>query len=306
MSGIKYNSGVSNYKSTPYAISDTYANLVNYLPNIVGALYFANDGTSETILQADGTTWIPISSAPGAGSNLQQVTNIGASSDNSLQLTGPSGIYVDNILPLYSLGLGNHAGDGAGFFAEMAIDFSGAEFGIGQYSGFGNGLLFNLNDNLSKITTNIGGSENGLRLDFATETYIIGQYLGADNRLYMDGGTGAASFKFDNLITCIASNLFFYIDGSNEKIYTETSGTLIGLNLDFAANVYTLGDYNLSAGETFIQINDSGSQIFFNALDGLYKFTGVLTFASNALAIAGGLTVGNIYKSASGTLSIVI
>jgi len=297
MSGIKYNSGVSNYKNTPYAISDLYTNLGNYLPNIKGALYFANDGTTETILQANGTSWIPISSAPGYGSNLQQVTDIGAASDNTLLLTGVDGIYVNTISNIYSLGSGNRVGDGAGFYSE------GGYFGIGQYSGFGNGLEFVVADNINKIYTSIPvGGPQGIVLDFDNNEFTFGDFINGDAVITCFPLAGDLLVTGSNKATIAGANHSLEIDFI-AGIKTTVEGFQYGFNCttDYIA---TLGDYAGEFAETKIIVSNVTNIITFNA--GFYQFNDVPTYATNALAVAGGLTAGQIYKNASGSLSIVL
>tara|TARA_R110000868_G_C10968384_1_gene769378 strand:+ start:6476 stop:8317 length:1842 start_codon:yes stop_codon:yes gene_type:complete len=108
---MRFFNGVSNYKETPYIVSDTYANKVNYSAAIKGAVYIARDGASvsePSIYQANGTIWVPIGSyGIGTDVTLQDVTDNGATSNDILKLTGADGIYVDVPNKQFSLGAGN-------------------------------------------------------------------------------------------------------------------------------------------------------------------------------------------------------
>lgn len=108
---MRFFSGVSNYKETPYIVSDTFANKVNYSATIKGAVYIARDGASvsePSIYQANGTIWVPIGSyGIGTDVTLQDVTDNGATSNDILKLTGADGIYVDVPNKQFSLGAGN-------------------------------------------------------------------------------------------------------------------------------------------------------------------------------------------------------
>jgi hypothetical protein len=108
---MRFFSGVSNYKETPYIVSDTFANKVNYSAAIKGAVYIARDGASvsePSIYQANGTTWVPIGGyGIGTDATLQDVTDNGATSNDILKLTGADGIYVDVPNKQFSLGAGN-------------------------------------------------------------------------------------------------------------------------------------------------------------------------------------------------------
>lgn len=94
-------SGVSNYRETPYIISDDYANIGNYAATIKGSVYIARDGASlsvASIYQANGTSWVAIgSSVTAAASSLQAVTTVGNTTNlgivisaNGLNSTGNS------------------------------------------------------------------------------------------------------------------------------------------------------------------------------------------------------------------------
>lgn len=108
---MRFFSGVSNYKETPYIVSDTFANKVNYSATIKGAVYIARDGASvsePSIYQANGSTWVPIGGyGIGTDATLQDVTDNGATSNDILKLTGADGIYVDVPNKQFSLGAGN-------------------------------------------------------------------------------------------------------------------------------------------------------------------------------------------------------
>lgn len=108
---MRFFNGVSNYKETPYIVSDTFANKVNYSATIKGAVYIARDGASvsePSIYQANGTIWVPIGSyGIGTDVTLQDVTDNGATSNDILKLTGADGIYVDVPNKQFSLGAGN-------------------------------------------------------------------------------------------------------------------------------------------------------------------------------------------------------
>ena len=108
---MRFFSGVSNYRETPYIISDTFANKGLYNPTTKGAIYIARDGASisePSIFQANGTTWVPIGGyGIGTDATLQNVTDNGATSTDILKLTGADGIYVDVPNKQFSLGAGN-------------------------------------------------------------------------------------------------------------------------------------------------------------------------------------------------------
>ena len=52
-------------------------------------------------------------------------------------------------------------------------------------------------------------------------------------------------------------------------------------------------------------INIANQKLLINPTTGIVYINNAPTYATNALALAGGLVIGNIYKSATGVLSIV-
>ena len=88
---MNFYSGVSNYRETPYIISDTFANKVNYSAAIVGAIYICRDGSSlsePSIYQANGTVWVAIGSyGIGTDATLEDVTTNGNTTDNGITIT---------------------------------------------------------------------------------------------------------------------------------------------------------------------------------------------------------------------------
>ena len=341
MSGIKYNSGVTNYKETPYAISDSYDNLGEYLPNIKGALYFAIDGTTQTILQADGNNWIPLAGNGSAGfGTLQQVTNLGASTDNTLTLLG-YGIYSDPNNSIFSLGTNRPNDDGTGLLINLNIS---NYIQLGDYSDLGGGVVLNIGSSYLYIGSN-GNVPNGIELDFFYQYYSFGDLNtglatitadGVNGLLYLNGDTsvGISANGIQNVLI-ISNNIVTEINGlsvgfkvdsfsqnttigdynfdinntrldvnvSTGEISTAGSSGLFGFFIDTFNFVSQFGDINNSNNGTIISIEDNSAWIIFTGQN--YIFNNIQTFATNALAIAGGVPNGGIYKNAVGVLSIV-
>ena len=88
---MRFFSGVSNYRETPYIISDTFANKASYAATTKGALYIARDGASlsePSIYQANGSLWVPIGSyGIGTDATLEDVTTNGNTTDKGIQIT---------------------------------------------------------------------------------------------------------------------------------------------------------------------------------------------------------------------------
>jgi hypothetical protein len=88
---MKYSSSVNNYRETPYIVSDTFANKVNYAATIKGAIYVARDGASlnePSIFQANGTIWVPVGGyGIGTDATLQDVTTNGKTTNQGITIT---------------------------------------------------------------------------------------------------------------------------------------------------------------------------------------------------------------------------
>lgn len=303
MSGITFKSGISNYKGTPYAISDTYANLVNYLPDIVGALYFAIDGTTETILQADGSAWVPLAGTGGTP-DLQMVTDIGASSTNTLTLSGTNGIFTDPINGFYSLGFGNSNLGGGGFEVDDSVGTN--RFVMGQYSGLGNQCLFQINDQTGSVSTEYNGAAEGINMDIINKFFYFGSTIALNAYLNFDGNVGNAIYNADQQNIFQSSLHAFDINAVTGIIKTTYGAVDAGIFLDAINSDYRFGDTGVSVNGTQVQIFDGSQQIQLYSGIGKYKFSFVATYATNAAAVAGGLVTGEIYKNAAGVLSIVL
>jgi len=271
MSGIKYNSGVSNYLGTPFAISDTFANLGNYLPNIAGSLYFAIDGTTETILQANGSSWVPLAGTGGGGfGTLQQVTNLGASSTNTLTLTG-NGIYSNPAAGLYSLGNQSIGNDGTGF----AFDNNISELLLGEYSDLGGGVVLHIDLANGRLYTEInGGVVQGIDIDFVNQQSVFGtldSYLNVEQTQMLtkiDGSFKGLSLNSNTNTYKIGdynntnNSGYLLVDDDNQFIISHFDQGFIGLRLDAATGEYGLGDFSGLFNNESIIVKPGTSEIF--------------------------------------------
>lgn len=244
----------------------------------------------------------------GGVGTLQQVTDLGASSTNSLNLTGSNGIYVDNINSLYSLGSGRINLGGSGF----AMDFSSGttNFEMGQYSNTGNGTAIKIIDDSAIIVfrTNINGAgfvnNNGVYCDFLANNHYFGDLY--NNFIQCDGFGGATYMTSQNIMQLQCGTLQQTFDAASQVLGTLNSAVPMGIKLDFNIRKYSLGDYAFANQQTYLYVDDINSEISFRSTLGKYHFFNVLTYATNAAALLGGLTSGQIYKNAAGVLSIVL
>jgi hypothetical protein len=106
--------------------------------------------------------------------------------------------------------------------------------------------------------------------------------------------------------------------GSVSKLQVSTSGAAtetyiqvnkngnFGLLVGYSEVVGSVGSYirNVSADPMYFLVNNTTTALTLKST-GIVNITNTPVYATNALAIAGGLAVGDIYKSSTGVLSIV-
>ena len=96
-----------------------------------------------------------------------------------------------------------------------------------------------------------------------------------------------------NLGTVTADGKFW------DWVYGGTGGT--GDHLAFRAVTDNYG-----AAEAVFQVNRTGSDVTSFALYPLLKLPNASSYADNAAAVSGGLVAGDVYKTATGELRIVV
>jgi hypothetical protein len=105
------------------------------------------------------------------------------------------------------------------------------------------------------------GSEIGLKLDFSSGQYIFGDNIDTDYKSHLTINAGQASGNSQLLLISYDSTnnppeITLDINGTNQYIKTS-NGSDIGLKLDFANDVFSLGDFTNANNGTKIIINDS-------------------------------------------------
>ena len=293
---MKFSNGVSNYRETPYIISDNYANIGNYVATIKGSVYIARDGGTlsvASIYQADGTSWVAIGTTVtgGGSSSLQTVTGIGNTTNNGIVITA-NGLSTNSLI---NTGL-----------TAKSIPFVGTGGLISQDNT--NFVWDNTNKWLG-IQTNIPTAELDLHSTTTTPMIALNNTAGyASNILFQNnnvskfriGNNAANNFVlFNNSLSSTA----FFIAGANNNFLlgSTTDDTLNKLQLTGSAKfngIATSGtSYNFTQTQTTTNATDTG--------DGCLILVGVLsgTGTTNQDTLRT-LTVNNQNSRTGGTVLV--
>jgi hypothetical protein len=187
---------------------------------------------------------------------------------SSLSPFNDGGVYIGNFETFGTIQSKEYAGQTP---TELRLNYDGGSIQLGS-----NNFGMTFDDGTPKIQTTFGNNLIGLKLDFDTKVYKLGDFDAA-----YDG-------------------TFLTIDDVNTNIETNFSGSPNGLRLNAATWEFNLGDWNGQNNSTFITVLDPTETIEFVSASGFYNFANVPNYANNAAAISGGLNVGDIYRSTTG------
>lgn len=184
------------------------------------------------------------------------------------------GIDFDYLNGFYYYG---NSGDGFG----MVLTQSTGDLSLGDFGYAYSGTHLQINNSTQTIFTNTSSTTSGLYLDFVNNYFYINNgaqgffYNGTANK-YFVGQNGDLTDGFGLRISFYATDISFIlgdygslnngtylnIDDNNRILKTISSGSEIGLKLDFANNHSYLGDYNgIINGSYFDADNDNGFAI---------------------------------------------
>lgn len=141
---------------------------------------------------------------------------------------------------VFSLGLDFTTG-----YTGFVYDFSQAVSKIGDpdFIGVFNGTGLVVGEDGQGIYTKNAGVEMGLKLDFASNAYFLGNPINQSGfSAFLNGGGAFAMGDFNNLQT------YFQVDLNTNVFSSFFNGSEIGLKLDFASNLYDLANHNLGSG----------------------------------------------------------
>jgi len=231
-------------------------------------------------------------------------------------------------------------GDPINDFGYVVYDGVNKQVYLGDYNYSYNGSSLGIDDTSQVLLTKNNGTDKGLKLDFANNTYKLGDYdFGAnhgtslivddttnaakiftrwnsnDQGLYLDFGNSFYNLSIDSFgISCYTSSryiaigdyndtynaCYLFIDDSSKDIRTIMGGNNIGLKLDFLNQFYALGDYNSTINGTFLKVDDGNQLISFHTSGNSGSFT-VATGTFNYNLPANNGTIALEANSASAT-----
>jgi len=318
-SGSEFISNVSNRHEAPAIMTGnevTFPKPAN--PGAFGVIY-VNNLTGEAFIYTR-TGWIPF-----AGGGQGGVT----SADNGLYIFDANTVRLGTNPLVEATTI-----DMAGFLLEIGNDGNAAlvlqpSTGISRLGAFGmatNNAYITVNDTLQLIKLNVdsagGAFTKGIALDGVNDSYKFGDSQTVALEIFGNPGSGQSFQTLFNgsnygFIADLNSNYIGVGDMNNAISTTYTnliiepaSGTCyfskgFGFDTQFML-LYDNGSYCLTQlgdtsglySGTIIRINagTSNNLIEINSPSGNYQFANVPTYATNTAALAGGLTVGNIYQ----------
>lgn len=242
MSGFKVNFSVNNQLATPSMHAAALAN--RPAAGQPGRVFIDTNNPSTGIYRDTGTIWIQIGAVAGA-LNLQNVTDNGNTTDNTLILTYDSLFNGSNQIEFFDVGTTavrygiNKVGTGN----RLTIQ------GNSPLSTFDMGLMIDAPNNTIKTYFGSNFDEKGIKLDFDNNVYEIG----VDNfGVTVDYNIGVS--YVGDYIGSYLNGTTLSIDANNNIIKTFNVGGDIGLKLDFANNNFRLGDVNAGNG-SYVEVD---------------------------------------------------
>jgi hypothetical protein len=283
---MKYSSSVNNYRETPYIVSDTFANKVNYAATIKGAIYVARDGASlnePSIFQANGTIWVPVGGyGIGTDATLQDVTTNGKTTDQGITVT--AGGVSTNTLTVTSL-------------TPKSIPFVGTADLITEDN---TNLVW---DNVNKwigIQTNVPTAEVDIHTTTATPAIVINNTAGLSSRIgflntdvnkWTIGNSAANAFNIYN--PTLATNAVSINSANNNSYFSGFVGinqSAPSYNLDVNGITNLGGVTNIQTGNNLFYLQNNGATTGWTA-NKAQNTGGSFIFGLNGSA-AGGIASG--------------
>lgn len=203
-----------------------------------------------------------------------------------------------------------------GGFTGLGLDFGNRVTYIGDWNNLINGTTFVVNDNSQTIYTLRGGTNNGIVFDFNLKTYQFGD-MGVSTSIFIDSNNEYISFNISSIQLGIIDNinsfvqfgnnecillldfanrtsilgdygnfgigLYLQVDNNNNFIGAYNSNGNYGLALEYANNIFSLGDRSGLVNNTYIAVDDSASSINTNCVDFFFDISNTLNFNGASL-----------------------
>jgi len=212
---------------------------------------------------------------------IQPLTTTGALTATSITSTGAAN--VGSLTSSGAASVASLASTGAVTAKTVAITNTASSTALSiNQSLFGNGVVINTVDGTSLTiqSTNTNPVKGGT-FEFFHPT---------DGDMVFNGASDGI-FAFNNTSTAVTKATSF--NGANVGIGTGAP----------TATLHVAGTARVDGATT---INSTATITGNTTINGLPKLTGLSVYANNAAAIAGGLVVNDVYKTATGELRIVV
>jgi hypothetical protein len=236
MSGIQFSSPVTNQKASPAVYASSLA--TRPAPQLPGRIFVDTDNPSTGMYRDTGTVWVQISLGTGSIPDLQTVCNVGFVTDTDMTFSYDNSLETSKI-GFYNIDVSDFTFDifkkANELFSIRALKPSTVNEEME--------LIFDAPGNT--IKTNYNSLERGLKLDFVTEFYSLGQNYNGNGSVNVDITNNEVSIMENSIFlgTLSGNQTQFVLNDAGQFIETRYSSNTNGLKLDFASNIYKFGNF---------------------------------------------------------------
>lgn len=238
MSGIQFSSPVTNQKASPAVYASSLA--TRPAPQLPGRIFVDTDNPSTGMYRDTGSVWVQISLGTGSIPDLQTVCNVGFVTDTDMTFSYDNSLNTSKI-GFYNIDVSDFTFDifkkANELFSIRALKPSGVDEEME--------IIFDTGTE-DTIKTNYNSLEKGFNFNFFNSLYRIGENYGSNGSINVD--------VLNNEILLLESSISlgsvsgngtqFTLSDGGSFITTRYSGNDNGISLNFATNVYRLGNFN--------------------------------------------------------------